>query len=314
MEARISNLSPDTLPISCLVWNVQGAGDRTFVSALRDMVNTHQPNVLVLVKTHIGGSQAQHISFVLGYTGHSRVDAVGFSGGIWVYWRSKVVTVEPILKHNQHITMNITRIGASHTWARGLSPETRRSAWLDKALCNGDWGLRFDKAKVKHLLASHSDHCPIFISPNGFALMNSLSRPFRFQATWISHENFNDFVSEKWNNSSSLIHALSQLAEDLQEWNRNVFGNIFHQKRKILARIAGVQSTLSNNVNRGLIKLESKLRRELGEILDREETLWYQKSRIDGLKNRDRNTTFFNLSIIVRRWRNKIVGELCKGF
>lgn len=174
--------------------------------------------------------------------------------------------------------------------------------------------MRFDKAKVKHLLASHSDHCPIFISPNGFALMNSLSRPFRFQATWISHENFNDFVSEKWNNSSSLIHALSQLAEDLQEWNRNVFGNIFHQKRKILARIAGVQSTLSNNVNRGLIKLESKLRRELGEILDREETLWYQKSRIDGLKNRDRNTTFFNLSIIVRRWRNKIVGELCKGF
>lgn len=67
-----------------------------------------------------------------------------------------------------------------------------------------------------------------------------------------------------------------------------------------------MQATLANNTNRGLLKLEAKLRRELDEILDREETLWYQKSRVDWLKNGDRNTTFFHLSTVVRQWRNKV--------
>lgn len=112
MEQRTPNLAPDSLPISCMVWNVQGAGSRTFMSALKDLVKTHQPNVLALVETHMGGAQAVKIASMLGYTGHSRVDAMGFSGGIWIYWRPEVVTVEPIIKHHQHITMDIKRVGA----------------------------------------------------------------------------------------------------------------------------------------------------------------------------------------------------------
>lgn len=53
--------------------------------------------------------------------------------------------------------------------------------------------------------------------------------------------------------------------------------------------------------------MESKLRRELDEVLAKEELFWYQKSRIEWIKNGDRNTTFFHLSTIMRGWRNKIV-------
>ena len=60
-------------------------------------------------------------------------------------------------------------------------------------------------------------------------------------------------------------------------------------------------------MDRGLIKLEARLRHELDDVLDREETLWYQKSRIDWLKNGERNTTFFHLSTVIRRWKNKTV-------
>lgn len=60
----------------------------------------------------MGGEQASRIASILGYTGHSRVDVMGFSGGIWVYWKQELVSVEPIIKQNQYITMNITRIGA----------------------------------------------------------------------------------------------------------------------------------------------------------------------------------------------------------
>lgn len=74
----------------------------------------------------------------------------------------------------------------------------------------------------------------------------------------------------------------------------------------MLARIAGVQRALSLKHDRRLIKLGSKLRHDLDEILDREEVMWYQKSRVEWLKNGDRNTTFFHLSTIARRWKNKI--------
>lgn len=91
--------------------------------------------------------------------------------------------------------------GAPHRWARGNSPETRRSARLDRALCNSDWGLRFDHARVKHLPALQSDHSPLLISPNGFAPLSSIVHPFRFQASWLSHEKFSEFVHEKWNHT-----------------------------------------------------------------------------------------------------------------
>lgn len=196
--------------------------------------------------------------------------------------------------------------GAAHTWARGLTPETRQSARLDRVLCNTDWSLRFTSAKVKHLPAIQSDHCPLFISPNGFAPLQIINRPFRFQATWLSHEKFQEFVQDKWNRNCPISQALQQLSVDLQTWNRDTFGNIFQQKRALMARIAGIQKVLSTRSDRRLMGLEMKLKQELEETLNREEMLWYQKSRIDWIKNGDKNTTFFQLSTITRRWKNRV--------
>lgn len=67
-------------------------------------------------------------------------------------------------KFNEWIDeMNLLEVefsGLSHTWARGLTPETRQSGRLDRALFNVEWGLRFDRAIFKHLPAINFDHCP----------------------------------------------------------------------------------------------------------------------------------------------------------
>lgn len=88
--------------------------------------------------------------------------------------------------------------GAAHTWSRGVTPETRQSGRLDRALCNGEWGVRFETAKVKHLPAIQSDHCPLLISPNGFVPLQAINKPFRVQAMWLKHEKFSEFIIEKW--------------------------------------------------------------------------------------------------------------------
>ncbi|XP_021860299.2 uncharacterized protein [Spinacia oleracea] len=222
MVDGLPNLASDTYPITCMIWNVQGAGSPAFISSHKELVREHKLLVLTLVETHMGGCQAIKIATILGYSGHTRVDAQGFSGRIWVYWKSE---------HNQYITMDIQRVGdqpwyftpvyaspdptkhtdlwrelekfastnnkpwliagdfndtrftwercsscsetsrgaarfnnwvedmqllevqfagAFHTWARGLTLETRHSPLLDRALCTSDWGLRFNNARVKH--------------------------------------------------------------------------------------------------------------------------------------------------------------------
>ena len=319
MEDRIPNLAPDSLPIFCMVWNVQRTGSHAFMAALKEIVRINKPNVITLVETHMGGSQAEHIATVLGYSGHTRVDTQGFSGGIWVYWKPELVTVEPIIHHEQHITMNITRVGAtpwyfsaiyaspdptkrkdlweelekfarthnepwliagdfnetrfpsersrsshettrrslkfnewidelelieiefsgaSHTWARGSFEATYQSARLDRVLYNSEWGLRFDKAQVKHLPTLQSNHCPIVISHNGFVPLQTITCPFKFQAAWMSHENFQTFLNENWNKEERLGLALQDLAQKLQSWNKEIFGNIFHQKTSFASQIS----------------------------------------------------------------------------
>lgn len=208
---------------------------------------------------------------------------------------------------NDNQLLKVEFSGAHHTWAHGLTPKTRQSRRLDRALCNGSWSLRFEDAKVGHLPVVQFDHCLIFISANGFVPLNALNRPFRFQATWLTHEKFQSYVKDKWFSNEPLVSALSQLASDLQIWNKEVFGNLFIQKNTLLARTTGIQHVLSSRRDRGLIKHESKLRLELDDVPKKKsKIMWYQKSRIDWINNGDRNTTFFHLCTVVRRWKNNV--------
>lgn len=98
-------------------------------------MRVHKPSVLALVETHMGGAHALKIAQALGYSGHTRMDAQGFSGGIWVYWRMKFVTIHPIQQHNQYITMEITRIGENPWFFSAIyaspDPSRRQELWRE---------------------------------------------------------------------------------------------------------------------------------------------------------------------------------------
>lgn len=58
--------------------------------------------------------------------------------------------------------------------------------------------------------------------------------------------------------------------------------------------------------SKSVIRLEWKLRKELEEVLSREELLWYKKSRKEWISHGDRNTSFFHQKTITRRKKNQI--------
>ena len=191
------------------------------------------------------------------------------------------------------------------TWTRGTSVTTRKYTRLDRGLCNNIWRLMFEEANVQHVLQTKSDHSPLLISPYGSPMLQSTLRPFRFQAAWLSHTLFNDCLVVNWRQDIPLYPLLFHVSKALAEWNRDVFGNLFHKKKELWCRLEGIQRSWPHTHNRFLIKLEARLCTELDEVLDRIETLWFQKSRAEAIRDGDRNTQFYHLSTIIRR-RNKI--------
>lgn len=89
--------------------------------------------------------------------------------------------------------------------------------------------------------------------------------------------------------------------------NKVHFGNIFRRKKNVLARLSGVQKSLSERENDYLTGLEKELIQEYNQILYQEEIFWFQKSRVKWMVVGKRNMKFFHQSTIMRRRRNKIM-------
>lgn len=85
-----------------------------------------------------------------------------------------------------------------------------------------------------------------------------------------------------------------------------MFGNVNARKKRVLARLEGVQRKMQYKPQRNLIKLDQKLRTELEEILYQEEVMWFQKSREQWITSGDRNTSFYHAATMVRRARRGV--------
>ena len=72
-------------------------------------------------------------------------------------------------------------------------------------------------------------------------------KPFRFMASWLVDRSFQDVVKEE--DFDSWHDAVGQFQIKASDWNHNCFGNIFHKKRQILARLEGINAQLDMEKN-----------------------------------------------------------------
>ena len=124
--------------MSIITWNCQGALDKKFPSVFKTLVANYKPEIFVLVEPRISGSKADKVIQKLRFSHSHRVEAHGFSGGIWVLW-SNNVQVTVLHCHFQFIHMKVVYLESNlsfHFTAVYGSPHAqyRRLLWSDLTL------------------------------------------------------------------------------------------------------------------------------------------------------------------------------------
>lgn len=117
-----------------LVWNYQGSASKEFLRVLMDLLPVHKPKILGLLELRVSDDQADRICRKLNFDNWVRVEAVGFSGGIWVFWKDEYA-VNIISTHPQFVVFKVRNRG-DEPWFLAIvygSPNSRlrQRLWMD---------------------------------------------------------------------------------------------------------------------------------------------------------------------------------------
>ena len=89
--------------MNVLVWNCKGEMKPLFRKTVMDLVDWHNPIVMVITETRLSGARANEIIETLQFDGAVVTDTVGFASGIWLLWHSDLVQVEALASTDQEI-------------------------------------------------------------------------------------------------------------------------------------------------------------------------------------------------------------------
>ncbi|XP_030925036.1 uncharacterized protein LOC115952092 [Quercus lobata] len=302
--------------MNILLWNCRGALGLDFKRRVLEMMVNHFPSILIITETRVSGDRAARIIEDLPFDGFFTTETIGYAGGLWLLWKRGEVDVVVLsaIEQEIHATVQLL-LGDFNEVLCGEDKFGGRRVNLNRAFEFKDFlddcalqilsgGFFF----LKHLLPTCLG---IFRTIARFSLSSidpptELDKPFRFQTMWLHHPEFPEIVKGSWGLHLNLGLAIKQFTEKAKKWNKDVFGNIFARKRRVLARLYGVQKALSNGPNQFLVQLEKDLMREYAAIMQQEEEYWALKSRPNWAACGDCNTPFFHVSTLVRRHRNKI--------
>jgi exonuclease III len=209
--------------------------------------------------------------------------------------------------------VDIENNNGTFTWSNRRSGAQHIACRLDRFLVSEE--LMESGSQLESLIIPRagSDHWPLLLSMNIHDTPKL--KPFRFEKFWLLHPDFQQLAKDWWAqaeiNHGSNMYKLQQRLKNfkmlLKQWNKNCFGDIFQSIQDIEKQLEQIQKTfISGSRPADLMQEEEKLRQQLEERRKQEEILWKQKSRVQWLKEGERNTKFFHRTVVHRRHVNRI--------
>lgn len=206
--------------------------------------------------------------------------------------------------------LEIPTSGLKYSWCR-RTPILIHSL-LDRALASMGFLDFWSSVSALLLPRACSDHSPLVVT----CLEASTDGPtsFHFFSMWTEHDSFLKLVESSWSASvlsscsfRRLTAKLKRLKLELKVWNKEVFGNVNVPITDLEERLGMVQSAIvAQGYSDDLLDEEVCLQAELNSFLSLRNEMLRQKSRVDWLKDGDRNITFFHRCVKLKQTRSSI--------
>ena len=162
---------------------------------------------------------------------------------------------------------------------------------------------------MHHLHFDSLDHSSLWITLDGLDLP-LVAKPFRFKEMWLSDSGCSSIVEAVWCSSEEradvevmVTNKVKKCGKELGRWNQNHFGNVRQQlarKRKELFEAEKVA------MRSGCNQRAKSLKQYILELVDKENRLWFQRSKVLWAKFGDRNSKFFHSHASQRKRKNLI--------
>ncbi|XP_075669878.1 uncharacterized protein LOC142639611 [Castanea sativa] len=93
-----------------------GAMKPAFKRHIRELVRFHDPAVLLVMETRIGGNRAKEITDDLPFDGAIHTDTIGYAGGLWLLWNEDRVEITQLAKTEQEIHVVVKVRSSNLNW------------------------------------------------------------------------------------------------------------------------------------------------------------------------------------------------------
>ncbi|XP_050278348.1 uncharacterized protein LOC126719886 [Quercus robur] len=248
-----------------------------------DLVDWHSPILMVITETRMSGARADEIIKALPFDGYAVADTIGFAGGIWLLWRTDLVHVEVLAATEQEIHALI-------------QVRSQSFSWLISAIYASP---RFE------------ERCILWNNLKILANMHDLP--------WALMGDFNEVlaVEEKYGGNPICQRRGRAIKECMDECRMMDLG--YTVVRDARADSEGDLAEAISNFKTKAQNWNRELSEEYNLILELEEELWAMKSRTSWIISGERNTTYFHISALNRRSKNRIIcvqnseGEWCRN-
>jgi hypothetical protein len=173
-------------------------------------------------------------------------------------------------------------------------------------VANDIWRDAFPDSQVEHLASPCSDHCPIVLRFSGTEQIQARRKCLHYEIFWEREPESSDVIKNSWvatgdkADLGDIKNSLRKVMLELQSWSKRKCKNVGREIEKCKKNLASLMEA-----NTDLLAIHQASDR-LNELLYREEMLWLQRSRINWLKEGDRNTRFFHSRAVWRAKKNKI--------
>jgi exonuclease III len=209
--------------------------------------------------------------------------------------------------------VDIENNNGTFTWSNRRSGNQHVACRLDRFLVTEELIERDLCMESLILPKAGSDHWPIALQ---LAIETTPKfKPFRFEKFWLTHPDFQQLAKTWWIQAEvdqgtkmyRFQQRLKNFKQMLKHWNINTFGDIFQSIKDTENKLAEIQRIFISGARTAeLMKEEEKLQVQLEQRRKQEEILWRQKSRVQWLKEGEKNTKFFHRTMIHRRHINRI--------